>query len=452
MSVEAQIIAALSTEGSLKKAFMADLTVDDFEIYDREYEWMFNRLERKEPITPFFFKRKFPEFDFILSEHPVNDLIEEFLRERAFVQVSSAIDELLGGEDPLDQDNVLEKLDAFQETVTQVRTTHVDPPVVEIGSTWEQAYQKARSLYLLRDNGEIPGIPTGLAHLDLHWGGLQAETTYVYLGRPGDAKSFSIAQLATEAAWNGFRVAVFSPEMSEWQHRCRFYTLLSAKSEVQEALGFRGPFLNRSLREGTGFNMKKFKRFLQWMDRELEGEIGLFTMKYRREKMTVPFIRSKLKDMQADLLVVDPVYKLKSPRRRLSRWEELGEITDGLVDIAHEFAIPVVLSNQANRALVGARDEAPSMNSSYGSDTPVQEADAVIGVRSFPEDKTLKYSCTKNRYGERFKFTARFYPNHGLLEDITPVSNEYTHGFDSDKLEQLEAQLEADERENDTYS
>jgi len=445
MSVEAFVIAALSAEGSLKKAFMGDLSVSDFEIYDREFEWMMGRQDRKEPITPLFFKRKFPEFDFVMSEQPLNDLIEELQRERAFIQISSAIDELIGGEDPLDNDNVLEKLEAFQESVTEIRRPGMEPGWVCLSENSEQVYEQMRNLRTLRENGEIPGIQTGLAHLDHHWGGLQGETTYVYLGRPGDAKSFSLAKIAVEAAWNGYRAVVFSPEMSEWQHYCRFWTLFSAKPEVQEALGLRRAFANRDLRVGHGFNIKKLKRFLQWIDAEVPGEIALFTQRYRREKMTVPFIRSKLKDMAADVLIVDPVYKLRPPRKRMSRWEELGEITDGLVDIAHEFNIPVVLSNQANRALIGARDDAPSMNSSYGSDTPVQEADAVIGVRAFPEDQTLKYKCSKNRYGERFNFTARFLPNQGILEDITPLVDAY----DADKLEQLDAMLED---EKDTYS
>jgi len=453
MSVEAYVIAGLSSEGSLKKAFQAGLTGDDFEICDEEFEWMLERIETKQPITPRAFKAKFPEFDFIVSgEETLNDLIQELKKERAYIAVSSAIDELLGGEDPMDPDNVLDKLDSFHEATAHVRSSTGSGSYVWIGGSWEEAYQKMKNLSIIRDNGEIPGIPTGQAHLDLHWGGLQGETTYVYLGRPGDAKSFSLAQLAVECSWNGYRAAVFSPEMTEWQHRCRFYTLLSAKREVQEALGLTGAFQNRSLREGRGFNLKKFRRFLQWIESDCPGEIALFTMKYRREKMTVPYIRSQLKDMGADLVIIDPVYKLKPPRRRMARWEELGEITDGLVDLAHEFNIPVVLSNQANRALVGSRDDAPSMNSSFGSDTPVQEADAVIGVRSFSEERILKYSCTKNRYGERFKFSARFLPNHGILSDITPMNDEYSRGFDTEKLEQLEAELENETNENDTYS
>jgi replicative DNA helicase len=377
----------------------------------------------------------------------LTDLIEELKRERAYVAISSAIEELLEGEDPLNQDNALEKGQSFIEAVDQIRRSTGRHSEIFIKADWEQHYERTKNLSLLNENGDIPGIPTGLDHLDMHWGGLRGESTYLYLGRPGDAKSFSLAQLAVEAAWRGYRAIVFSPEMTEHDHNCRFHTLLSAKPEVQETLNIREAFRNRALREGRGFNLKTYKRFLQWMADELPGEICLFTQKYRREKMTVPFIRSRIKDLDADLVIVDPVYKLRPPRRRGTRWEELSEITDGLVDLAHEFNIPVVLSNQANRALVGSKDDAPSLNSSYGSDTPVQEADVVIGVKHISEERTLRMRCTKNRYGERFAFKAQFHPNLGILKDVTPLRDEYNRGFDPEKLAQIEKELE----EDDTY-
>jgi replicative DNA helicase len=449
MSVESFVIAALSTEGTLKKALEENLTPDDFEIYDEEFAWMLDRVETKQPIGPRHLKRKFPEFELIESEDSLADLISELKRERAYVAISSAIDEILGGEEPLDQDNAFAKATDLIEILDQIQRRSGVHSSVLIKGGWEAHYSRMKNLALLRDNGDIPGIPTGLEHLDHHWGGLQGETAYLYLGRPGDAKSFSVAQLAVECAWHGYRAVVFSPEMSEHQHYARFHTLLSAKKEVQGALGLKEAFRNRALKDGRGFNMKQYRRFLQWIDTELLGEIILFTQKYRREKMTVGYIRSQAQSTGADLVIIDPVYKLKPPRYRGTRWEELGEITDSLIDMAHELNIPVVLSNQANRAYVGGKDEAPGANSSFGSDTPVQEADAVIGVRHFSDDRILKFNCSKNRYGERFRFTAKFLPNFGILEDVTPINDEYARGFDPEKAQKLADELENDQ---DTYS
>jgi replicative DNA helicase len=296
----------------------------------------------------------------------------------------------------------------------------------------------------LRDNGEAPGITTGILHFDHHFGGLQKETSYLVLGRPGDSKSFTLAKFAVEAAWEGYRVGLFSPEMTEHQHNCRIHTMLSAKREVQDALGLKGAFRNRALKDGRGFNLKQYRKFLQWIDSEMEGEIHLFTQKYRREKMSVGYIESRIEDYGLDLVIIDPIYKLRAPRKRGNRWEELGEITDALIDLSHTYNIPVVMSNQASRALVGKRGEAPGKDSSFGADAPVQEANCVIGLKHFSDEHILKYNCSKNRDGEPFKFTAKFHPNVGVLEDVTPIKGDYFNGYDPEKVEELdEAMREA---------
>lgn len=438
MSVEAFLISALVEEGSVKKAYQADINADDFELHDEEFLWLIERAELKQPISKREFRQKFPDFDLVRTDEPIGDLIYSLKREKKFIALSSAVDELLGGDDPLDVFNAEEKFEQFVDALSPVmRHSSVHTPLHALKVEWEKIYDRMKVLSSLRDNGEIPGIQTGLEHLDLHWGGLQPETAYLVLGRPGDAKSFFLAQLAVEAAWKGYRAAVFSPEMSEHQHDCRFHTLLSAKPEVQSALGLKEAFRNRALISGQGFNMKNFKRFLQWIESELPGEILLFTQKYRREKMTTNYIGSIAEAAGADLVIVDPLYKLRPPRRRGTRWEELGEITDTLVDLAHTLNIPIVMSNQANRALISQKGDAPDMGSSFGSDTPVQEADAVIGVKHYSEERLLKFRCSKNRYGERFSFSAQFIPNRGIINDVTPLRADHARGFDPEKLTKL---------------
>jgi hypothetical protein len=433
MSVEALVISALVDEGSVKKAFQAGLSHEDFTIYDDEFNWIVSRAERRKPITPRTFKARFPDFEFILPRERLGDLIEELRSEQTFVMVNSAIEETLVD---LDQENAVEKAYMLREllgTTLRQLGAHTD---VFIKGGWEDHYERMKKLNALRENGEIPGIPTGLPHLDLHWGGLQGQASYLVLGRPGDAKSMALAKMTAEGAWNGYRMGFFSPEMTEHQHNCRFHTMLSAKPEVQEALGLKGAFRNRALKDGHGFNMKTYRRFLQWMESEMKGEIALFTQKYRSQKMSVEFIRTRIEDLGIEGIVVDPIYKLKPPHRRNDRWQQLAEITDSLVDLAHEFNIPVVMSNQANRAY-GKKGEAPDKDSSFGSDAPVQEADTVMGLVHHSDERTLKFRCSKNRHGEPFRFACKFHPNVGIMEDITPIQNEYLNGYDPEKVQDL---------------
>jgi hypothetical protein len=96
------------------------------------------------------------------------------------------------------------------------------------------------------------------------------------------------------------------------------------------------------------------------------------------------------------------------------------------------------MSNQANRAYVGKRETAPGKDSSFGTDAPVQEANCVIGVKHFSEERMMQYHCTKNRDGEEFRCKCKFHPNIGILEDVTPLSGPYQDGYDPDKLQELQ--------------
>lgn len=445
MSVEAFVLAELVEEGSPKRAFQEGITEHDFDIYDDEFRWLVDQYENRKPVNVRRFKRKFPDFDFIRSDEKLTDLIDELKQERAYLAISAAIDDMLTGDNALDQDNAIQKAAQMREILTEVLRTHSAASDSMIFSDIGPHLRHMKELQALREHGEIPGIPTGIEHIDYHCGGLQKESSMVVLGRPGDAKSMILAKFAVEATWAGYRVGFFSPEMTEHTHRCRFATLLSAKPEVQEACGLKNPFRLRALKDGYGYNYKTYKKFIEWIRDNLPGgEIALFTPKYRREKMTPQYIEARTEDLGLDLVIVDPIYKLKSPRRRMGKWEELGEIVDSLTDLAHRHNVPVVMSNQANRALVGSKGEPPTKDSGYGTDAPSQEGEVVIGVKHYSEERTMKVNCSKNRHGETFKFTMAFFPNVGRMVDVTPISGNYINGYDAEKAADLLKELKED--------
>lgn len=438
MSAEAFVLSELVQEGNPKQAFLNGISEQDFELYDVEFRWLVEQYEQKKPINVRLFKKKFPEFEIIQSDEKLPDLIEELKQERAYLTISSAIDEILEGDDPLGNDNAIQKAAQLREILTDVLKSHSAVSDSLIFGDIEGHLRHMKQLQSMQENGDVPGIPTGIPHFDLHCGGLQKESTLVVLGRPGDAKSMLLGKFAVEATWNGFRVGVFSPEMSEHQHRCRFGTLLSAKPEVQEALGLKGAFRNRALKDGIGYNYKAYRRFLQWCQTELKGgEIALFTQKYRREKMTPQYISTRAEDLGLDLVIVDPIYKMKSARRIRDRWDRIAEIVDALTDMAHALNIPVVMSNQATRSLVGNKGEGPDKDTSFASDAPAQEADVVIGVKHFSEERLMKVNCSKNRHGEPFKFQMDFWPNTGKMVDVTPIKSDYFRGYDPEKVDEL---------------
>jgi hypothetical protein len=443
MSVESLLISELVAEGSVKKAFQSGITQEDFDLCDEEFQWLELQAEKRLPITIRRFRKKFPDFEFIQSGERVQDLIEELKQERAYVMVRSAIDEV---ETDLEHENAVEKATTLREVLGDVIKVHAPASDALIKSEWRRHLDDQKRISILRENGETVGIPTRLKNLDHHWGGLQPGNLYLILGRPGDAKSFFQAKLAVSAVLDGRRVGFFSPEMQERAHRCRFSTLLSANEEIQKACGIRNAFRNRALMDGHGYNLKAYKRFLEYVE-TLPGEIILFTQKYRRNKMTASYIESRIEDLGLEIIFIDPIYKLRSPKRRQLKHEEIADLVDSVQDLAHGFNIPAVISNQAHRQGIGSKGEAPSKDSSFGSDAPVQEADTVIGVRHFSDERLMKLRCSKNRYGDPFNFDMAFYPNVGKMDDITEIKGDYWNGHDPDKAEALRQAINEAEKE-----
>ena len=445
MSIESFLIAELVAEGSIRKALQAGISEDDFDECDEEWQWLEMQAEKKLSITVSRFKRKFPDFEWVQSGDRIQDMIEDLKQERAYVSLRAALDDT---EIDLDHENSIEKAANLREVLSDVIRIHAPTSDVLIKSEWRKHLDEQKRVSILLENGETVGIPTGLKTLDHHWGGLQGGTLYCILGRPGDAKSMMNAKFAVTAMLDGRRVGFFSPEMNERQHRCRFSTLLSADPRVQKELNLKGAFRNRALMDGRNYNLKSYKRFLEFCE-TLPGEICLFTQKYRRDKMTPSYIETRVDDLGLELVIIDPIYKLKSPRRRQEGHQEIRDTVDKIQDLSKGYNIPIVISNQANRALMGTRGDPPSKDSSFGSDAPAQEADTVIGVKHFSDERLMKVNCTKNRYGESFKFEIAFWPNVGKMDDITPVKGDYANGYDPEMVEEVAKALKKVEQEVD---
>lgn len=431
-SLEALVLGSMVEEGTLKKGFQHGLTREDFQMHEEEWDWLFEQMERKKPINWRRFKKQFPDFERIQGHERLQDLIDELKQESAYFKIASAIEEI---DTDLTPENAIERAGQLREIVSDILRAYSpqsDINLTEEGSI-KQYLERQRQLRILREQGIAPGISSGLPNIDHHWGGFMPGRLVVVLGRPGDAKSMTQAKFFIEAFKQGENVAMFSPEMNEDEHRARVATLLSADPVIQEMAGLKKAFRNRALMEGHGYNEKSYKRFWHFLETEMPGQMILFTQRYRRTKMTPAYIESKIDDLNLGMVFVDPIYKLKPNVKRSDRRAEVEECVDEIQDLAESFNIPIVISNQAGRAL-GTKGRPPDKDSSHNSDAPVQEADHVIGVKYFSETNTLRIHCSKNRFGGDFTFDCKFFPNIGILEDKTPLTGNYFTGFDESSV------------------
>jgi replicative DNA helicase len=429
LSVEANVIAAIVEEGNngLRKMYQAGVTAEDFPVYEEEVAWLERRAQERKPINVRVFRRKFPGFDWITTDERLTDLLPDLKAERAFSALSTLIDT---ASEELEVENANEWALTMREQLTEITRLHMPHSDHALLGGYKEHLKRIRAIRELRKQGHTPGIPTGLKWIDFHWDGLVNGRFIVVLGRPGNAKSYLLTKFAWECIKAGEVCAFFSPEMNEHEHICRLHTLASADPMVKEALGLEHSFRNRALMNGVGFNLKKYGEFCEYMD-SLPGECHLLTQAHRKSKMSVAYIESRIADLGPGLVLVDPIYKLRAGRKRMSKIEEIADISDALEDLAKAYDVPVVTTNQAHRQ-GQHRDDAPHKDSSFNSDVPVQEADHVIGVKNVSEEKRMLLRCTKSRFGADFKIELKFYPNTGVMLETSEPQGSYYNGDDED--------------------
>jgi len=267
--------------------------------------------------------------------------------------------------------------------------------------------------------GQPSGMPTLIPSIDYHWDGLIAGRLIGVLGRPGEGKSLFIAWVAWVAMKLGYRIGIFSPEMNEFEHRCRLHTLASADPEIQKACGLKKSFRNRDLMRGT-VNLKQYNSFLEYFE-TLPGFAQIFTKVYRRTPLTVSYVASKVEDLGLHGVIADPLSKLSAGARHTDNpvWEDYEKVNQ-FQEMGEEQNIFCVATNWSNRNNQRRKnEEAPDLDESFGSDALAKESDHVIGVKYDPDDRELILRCSKSRFGlSKFRVHMECHPNTGFFHEV----------------------------------
>ena len=246
---------------------------------------------------------------------------------------------------------------------------------------------------------DYKGIPSGISELDKILTGLNKSDLIILGARPGMGKTAFALNIARNVAVNaGKTVCFFSLEMSRDQLAQR---LLSSEAAIP----------SDKLRTAE-LDDDEWTRLAQ------AGENLSKTELYFDETstITVPEMKAKLLRMKkmADLVIVDYLGLMHTPRQNDNRVQEISEITRSLKIMAKELKVPVIVCAQLSRATEQrGKSHKPTLADLRDSGSIEQDADIVLFLyrenyydSEKGEDANLsdpnKAECliAKNRHGE----------------------------------------------------
>lgn len=410
------VLAAIIEEGSPKKVYRAGVGKQEFQIFGDEFEWIEKQFEARKPISRRVFCDRFQDFEFVVPKEPLDDLLIELKNERAYSQIAALLESV---DESILPENAIETAEHMREVLAEVLRSYSPYSDINIKEFGDH-YERIRQHRVMAKAGHTVGMPLLIPTVDFHWDGLLPGRLIGVLGRPGEGKSFFVVWCCWVAIKTGFNIGLFSPEMDEFEHTCRLHTLASADPDVQKAVGLTKSFKNRDLMRGTGFDLKAYKRFCEYLQ-SLPGNCHVFTKKYRRTALTPHYIASRVEDLGLHGVIADPISKISTGIRRRDNpvWEAYDKVS-AFQELAEEHSIFALATNWSHRQTGRNKNEkAPDLDESFGSDALAQESDHVIGVKHDEDERTLTLRCTKSRFGKK-KFNAiiDFHPNTGFFSEI----------------------------------
>tara|TARA_R110000868_G_scaffold198_4_gene1971 strand:- start:6404 stop:7849 length:1446 start_codon:yes stop_codon:yes gene_type:complete len=213
--------------------------------------------------------------------------------------------------------------------------------------------------------GKILGIPTGFTDFDRMTGGLDGPQLIVIAARPSMGKTAFALNAAVNMATAGYKVGVFSLEMSFKDLATR---ALCTASEVN--LGrVRDGFLSRNQVSNMVVASNKLNSLGLYIDDTGAISIQEFRRRARRAK----------KNLGVQVIMIDYIQLMRSTSKRAqdNRQLEIAEISAGLKQTAKDLNIPIIALAQLNRNVEARPGSRPQMSDMRESGSIEQDADLV---------------------------------------------------------------------------
>lgn len=234
----------------------------------------------------------------------------------------------------------------------------------------------------------------GFPKLDDLLGGLEGGDMIVIGARPGVGKSALVTQITTNLSNQGKRVGFYNLEMKEKQVYERFIV-------SQSGIGLTRL---RRAKKFLGDEKERFDNANEVLEKK--DNIVITT-----GSKTVSEIRSEIRHMGYDIIIIDYLQLLKSDKEyRGNRYAEVGAISKAIKALAMELNIPIIALSQLNRASEMRDTKEPTMAELREAGDIEQDASVIILMWNLSQEDRSKKGCKieKQRQGQTGKAVLNF--------------------------------------------
>lgn len=228
--------------------------------------------------------------------------------------------------------------------------------------------------------GGMTGIPSGIDRIDYVLKGYNAEELIALIGFTGTGKTWFELIQAVYMAKQGYRVLLFTTEMSSKMMIRRIDAIWCKLNYTR----FRDGRLTRD-------ELKKYEKYLNTIEGDTDSNIIV-------EQATggISQVGAKIDQHNPDIVFVDGAYLLEDEEKGEDDWKALVRIFRGLKRLARSKKVPVYASTQSNeqKASLGAISFAKHIRADCDVIMALEQDDEM------KEDKEMGVKFLKIREGE----------------------------------------------------
>ena len=415
--VDIQILSKVLETGNIELITHNGLSSEYFPNYSNEFLFIVNHYKQfgKVPDKETFLAQ-FPDFNIIKVQETdtylLDKISEEFLFGRT-VPVLKKVEELI----QTDSRKAVEYLQQELPFLTDKLKLQAQDIVGDAETRVNELEKRKGGKYF---------ITTGFRELDNALMGWQrGEDLVTVVGRTNEGKSWILLKFLEEAWKAGYRVGLYSGEMSAIQMGFRFDTVY-------------GNLSNTYLTKGAQ-DLEAYKHYVTEL--KTRNPFYIITPEDVGGPCTVSKLEAFIQKYKLDILGVDQYSlmddELARPNQPLRT--KYDNISKGLFLLSCKYNIPILAAVQANRAAVTkdkkAKTEGPKLEHISEADAIAHNSSRVISM--YQHDGHLEFEIVKNRIGGRNgKYLYRWLIDTGKFEYVPTAANQ-----DHEQIEKIKKQF-----------